>query len=49
MTWKNKLCFGDNLEIMREFIPDESVDLICLDPPPDSKATDAGQTLVKAD
>ena len=28
----NKLYFGDNLEILRE-IEDESVDLICTDPP----------------
>lgn len=26
--WINKLYFGDNLYIMREHIPDESVDLI---------------------
>ena len=31
--WKNKLYFGDNLEIMREHIPVESIDLIYLDPP----------------
>ena len=31
--WKNKLYFGDNLDILREHIPDESVDLIYLDPP----------------
>jgi site-specific DNA-methyltransferase (adenine-specific) len=37
--WKNKLYFGDNLYIMREHIPDESVDLIYLDPPFNSKAT----------
>ena len=37
--WKNKLYFGDNLEIMREHIPVESVDLIYLDPPFNSKAT----------
>jgi len=37
--WKNKLYFGDNLEIMREYIPDESVDLIYLDPPFKSNAT----------
>lgn len=35
---KNKLYFGDNLEILRESIPDESVDLIYLDPPFNSKA-----------
>jgi len=37
--WKNKLYFGDNLDIMREHIADESVDLIYLDPPFNSKAT----------
>jgi len=37
--WKNKLYFGDNLDIMREHILDESVDLIYLDPPFNSKAT----------
>jgi len=37
--WKNKLYFGDNLEIMRRYISDESVDLIYLDPPFNSKAT----------
>ena len=31
--WKNKLYFGDNLGILRDHIPDESVDLIYLDPP----------------
>lgn len=39
MSWKNKLYFGDNLDIMRHFIPDGSVDLIYLDPPFNSKAT----------
>ena len=29
----NKLFYGDNLRILREHIPDESVDLIYLDPP----------------
>ena len=37
--WQNKLHFGDNLPIMREHIPDESVDLIYLDPPFNSNAT----------
>lgn len=37
--WKNKLYFGDNLDILREHIPDESVDLIYLDPPFNSKAS----------
>lgn len=30
---KNTLFYGDNLPILREYIPDESVDLIYLDPP----------------
>jgi site-specific DNA-methyltransferase (adenine-specific) len=29
----NTLYYGDNLEILRKYIPDESVDLIYLDPP----------------
>lgn len=37
--WKNKLYFGDNLKIIREYILDESIDLIYLDPPFNSKAT----------
>ena len=35
----NRLYFGDNLEIMREHIADDSVDLIYLDPPFNSNAT----------
>lgn len=30
---KNTLFYGDNLEILSEYVPDESVDLIYLDPP----------------
>jgi len=30
---KNRLFYGDNLEVLRRDIPDESVDLIYLDPP----------------
>ncbi|MGO8821680.1 MAG: DNA methyltransferase [Desulfomonilaceae bacterium] len=37
--WKNKLYFGDNLPVLREYIKDISVDLIYLDPPFNSKAT----------
>jgi len=37
--WKNKLYFGDNLDILREHVKDESVDLIYLDPPFNSNAT----------
>ncbi|MCA1960594.1 MAG: hypothetical protein LDL33_07340 [Desulfomonile sp.] len=35
----NKLYFGDNLDILRLSVPDESVDLIYLDPPFNSQAT----------
>jgi len=38
-NWKNKLYLGDNLDILREYVPDESVDLIYLDPPFNSNAT----------
>ncbi|MEZ4527436.1 MAG: site-specific DNA-methyltransferase, partial [Desulfobacterales bacterium] len=34
---KNLLYYGDNLEVMREKIPDESVDLCYIDPPFNSK------------
>lgn len=30
---KNYLMFGDNPNVLREYLPDESVDLIYLDPP----------------
>ncbi|MCL1880586.1 MAG: site-specific DNA-methyltransferase, partial [Oscillospiraceae bacterium] len=33
----NELYYGDNLEIMRNEIPDESVDLCYIDPPFNSK------------
>jgi len=39
MDDKNKLYFGDNLKILREYVPDASVDLIYLDPPFNSSAT----------
>ena len=29
----NTLFYGDNLDILREYIPDASVDLVYLDPP----------------
>lgn len=35
----NKLFYGDNLDILRRYIKDESVDLIYLDPPFNSNAT----------
>ena len=34
----NTLYYGDNLEVLRKYIPDRSVDLIYLDPPFNSKA-----------
>ena len=38
-TWTNQLYFGDNLPVLRNHIPDHSVDLIYLDPPFNSNAT----------
>ena len=38
-NWKNKLYLGDNLDILRNYVDDESVDLIYLDPPFNSNAT----------
>ena len=35
----NVLYYGDNLEILRKYIPDTSIDLVYLDPPFNSKAT----------
>lgn len=35
----NTLYYGDNLTVLREYIPDESVDLVYLDPPFNSNAT----------
>ena len=35
----NTLYFGDNLPILRDYIPDESVDLVYLDPPFNSNAS----------
>ncbi|MGB7593682.1 MAG: DNA methyltransferase [Terriglobia bacterium] len=39
MDWKNRLYFGDNLDILRREVPDACVDLIYLDPPFNSNAT----------
>ena len=39
MDWKNRLYFGDNLDILRREVPDASVDLIYLDPPFNSNAS----------
>lgn len=35
----NALIYGDNLDVLRRYIPDESVDLVYLDPPFNSNAT----------
>jgi len=35
----NHLYYGDNLQILREHIKDESVDLVYLDPPFNSQAS----------
>jgi site-specific DNA-methyltransferase (adenine-specific) len=35
----NHLYYGDNLQILREHIKDETVDLVYLDPPFNSQAT----------
>lgn len=37
--WKNTLFYGDNLRVLRDDIADESIDLIYLDPPFNSKST----------
>jgi len=36
---ENTLFYGDNLPILREYIPDESIDLVYLDPPFNSNRT----------
>ena len=35
----NALYYGDNLDILRRYVGDETVDLVYLDPPFNSKAT----------
>ncbi len=39
MSTENTLYYGDNLDILRRYIKDESVDLVYLDPPFNSNAT----------
>ena len=39
VTSPNALYYGDNLAVLREYVPDESVDLIYLDPPFNSNAS----------
>ena len=36
---KNTLYYGDNLDVLRRYVTDESVDLVYLDPPFNSNAT----------
>lgn len=36
--WENQLFYGDNLDILRRYVPDDSVDLVYLDPPFNSDA-----------
>ncbi len=36
---RNALYYGDNLQVLRDYIPDESVDLVYLDPPFNSNAS----------
>ena len=37
-AWKNQLYYGDNLDVLRRHVADESVDLVYLDPPFNSNA-----------
>jgi len=37
--WKNTLYYGDNLDVLRRHLKDETVDLVYLDPPFNSNAT----------
>jgi len=39
MTEKNKLYYGDNLDVLKRYVADETVDLIYLDPPFNSNAS----------
>jgi 16S rRNA G966 N2-methylase RsmD len=36
-TEKNKLYYGDNLEVLKRYVKDETVDLVYLDPPFNSR------------
>jgi 16S rRNA G966 N2-methylase RsmD len=37
-TMSNELYYGDNLEVLRKYIKDESIDLCYIDPPFNSKS-----------
>lgn len=36
-AWKNKLFYGDNLDVLRKHVKDETIDLVYIDPPFNSK------------
>ena len=38
VSYMNKLYYGDNLDVIRKFIRDETVDLCFIDPPFNSRA-----------
>jgi 16S rRNA G966 N2-methylase RsmD len=40
----NVLYYGDNLDILRRYVPDESVDLVYLDPPFNSQRVWEGKS-----
>jgi 16S rRNA G966 N2-methylase RsmD len=40
----NVLYYGDNLDVLRRHVPDESVDLVYLDPPFSSKPSKPSET-----
>lgn len=48
MDWKSQLYFGENQDILREHVPDASVDLICLDPPFNCSARSVAPTFRSA-
>jgi DNA modification methylase len=37
-NWKDTLYFGDNLDVLKKYIPNEVVDLVYIDPPFNSGA-----------
>jgi len=37
IDWKNQLYYGDNLDVLARYVKDESVDLVYLDPPFNSR------------
>lgn len=45
----NTLYYGDNLKILRDYIKDETVDLVYLDPPFNSNRISKDGAVVKAE